>query len=1336
MLNYGATRDLFKSTDRINSEHLVIAEWNMNRYYEISQYGVYSHPHAARFERHYVPTSASILSGDNYLFYDDGTYKVHPDQEYFSSVSSIFKPNRPDPGIVLLQKYGNSLITNDATNIKQDNINPSSARFYPFSYNRPYDYFNSAKIIDTELNISGVISSNGNILAANPFVVYSSSSIPCNKITIKVQNHITSPDQFAIQVLASASAWQTVLEINEPGGASAYFPNGICNLYYNSGSWSKNISRVTDLNQLTTANPTQLNNIGGLRFIVYNMKTKQEIGSNNPGGLEIIEMSPRLEMDVTQYTESFSFNSSIGDNTNIGLPVGSVVSSTGQLSLSNEENKFLFSGTLQKLDMLNPDVKFSFYQIIRDPSVSASLVPLKVMYSNEWNVGEDYSVSVAIEDSMKFLREVSAPDLFLQGYGKGNKLSFVLLTILDNIGVTGLEFKKSSNTNNKLEDIAIRNFFCKKEQTVAEVLEQLAISTQCSMFYDPEDKLNVLTKERLTKKEPIAPSTSETSGGTDFWMIFDEDYTTNGSTPAQESAYISNYDSNVMSYSEIKLNPITDGDILYHSYGPRKVPGVNNIPANILNQLTQDFPAAALAFSNFTYATKILWTTGQDNSSVMGAANLTLNLGNRRLKDVFTRQYTALNEEEAIRLIYQSTNITASFSGDPELTLQAKQDLVMFIDRNEAYTIPEYEGTVLIDKEYIKFKGKLFSINGEIKVLFNEEELKEEIRFLPKGSSISVLGLIVDVELKVVSKQSAEYTYKVIGDGRAKLGSDVENHYAVAEENDGIDPNKRFKLTLGESKNYNTPGALSATTKFNFINKNNYKSAKNAIGSMSFNDLESYLGFLKMAGPQSPAEDIAIIEKLDEGQTGVIELLNNMNKQVDAAVPGNFDPYIYMQGERNIYGQWIDLGFTPNTISTRMRLFSSVKKRKNNEYIMSTNSSIAGIGFGVNNNGEGYYLEVESVGAGKDLVASKAAKSNLRFYKIELNSEGKYEPKWLVTAPVGAYTVSNTEVQVMKNVNTADPVFEIEIQIERYDNGMKYSIFYGDRFVGSYIEPLAEALSVNATRMFMFVRNDSQAIYEWVAAAARPRGAVSKTYFKSDVKLDQAIQSGIIPVNKNYLFKDNDIQYYFNDFAKLVRQVKEYETRFEAPAFSSALIDISKVNSQYMIKKYEPTAFGAKIIVVNTSSGPILLGEESSLPLYIVGVGMEELSTGTITMKDYFDNIDEKKRNVTQRERNISIYGAQTFNLDSQYIQTISQAKNLMKWIIKYCGRQRLKLSMEIYPNPLLELGDKVRIYDKSRGYTQDNSNFGDRVFVVSSISHSITGSGPTMTLEIVEVGE
>jgi hypothetical protein len=61
---------------------------------------------------------------------------------------------------------------------------------------------------------------------------------------------------------------------------------------------------------------------------------------------------------------------------------------------------------------------------------------------------------------------------------------------------------------------------------------------------------------------------------------------------------------------------------------------------------------------------------------------------------------------------------------------------------------------------------------------------------------------------------------------------------------------------------------------------------------------------------------------------------------------------------------------------------------------------------------------------------------------------------------------------------------------------------------------------------------------------------------------------------------------------------------------------------------------------------------------------------------------------------------------------------------------------MEIFENPLIELGDKVKIYDKSRGYYEGNSNFGDKTFVVSSIAHSVSPSGPSMTVSIVEVGE
>ena len=410
---------------------------------------------------------------------------------------------------------------------------------------------------------------------------------------------------------------------------------------------------------------------------------------------------------------------------------------------------------------------------------------------------------------------------------------------------------------------------------------------------------------------------------------------------------------------------------------------------------------------------------------------------------------------------------------------------------------------------------------------------------------------------------------------------------------------------------------------------------------------------------------------------------------------------------------------------------------------MSTNSSIAGIGFGINSNREGYFLEVESAGSGKDFVEKEAVLKNLRFYKVSLKKNEKgnvvLTPELLLKASVGAFTVFDTSVQVIKtDSNTLDPVFELSIQIKKEDKKVEYSIYYGDTKIGDYIESIGDAISVDAKNIFMFVRNDSQAIYEYISAAARPSNDSSKYYFRNQKQFEKRLEQGIIPVNQSFLFKDdkNDALFYYNDFAKLARQVREYKIRFANPALTSALLDISEINPKYLIKQYSPTPFGAKIVVANISGGALTLGADSKLPLYIVGIGLEELSSGRVTAKDMYHKNNEDDLRKTDREKNISIYGDQTFSLDSQYIQTLSQARSMMQWILRNCGRQRIKLSMEVFENPLIELGDKVKIFDKSKGYFIENDNFGQKTFVVSSISRSVNNSNVAMTISLTEVGE
>jgi hypothetical protein len=1319
----------------------------MNKYQTISQYGVYINRPPSTL---YNPNDSNIDSGQNHLIYDDGSTKIPANQQYFSQLSSVFQPNRPDPGIILMQKYKGTLIAPNATNLRGRNVNPYQPRYYAFSEFRAYDYWNSAKVfVKNGQSLEGGRSTrNGEYLTGHPFVVYE-DIFPCNKITIQVQDHISVPAEFSVQVLKETSPnvyeWKVIYGRSK--SIENGFNNGKLNLYFDSetSSWVKvlpntDIGRylVDDISTLDDSDPTEFELIKGIRIVVHKMSVVN-VGTpprRHRAALELLEISPRLEVNLSNYTESFNFNTTLGDNSSFGLPVGSLVSSDGSISISNEDGVFLLSGKLSKLNMLSPDVKFMFYQIVND-GASDKAVPLKVMYSNEWNISQDYSVSVGLEDGFKFLRETSAPDLLLQS-PQGQRLSVIVLFLLDNVGITDYVFEKTSNDADG-QDIFIRSFFSKREQTVAEVLEELAVATQCSIYFDCLGKLKVMTKERLTSQVRRRESEVD-SQGTDFWMILDEDYGDSENRPA-EFNFINSYTANVSSYTETQLSPVTEGNIVYHVYGPRKQPRLDQITKKIRDDLLEGtvFPASLASF-NIAYNTRTVWRAEDETeNATLGAANLIEDLPEVRLKNIFNSTIVASNEDQAVRKMYSQ--------GSSE----QKKSMIIKLDKNEGLLIGPYQGTVLIGTEYIKYNGKLlrfsFGTSTEpsyVKILFSQEEVDQEIRNMKPGGSITFIGLVVDVKFRLRKQVDEGYEYRVIGDGRAKLGSSLQKHNAFTEDRTGLDESFKYGITLGGTNNKNHP-VPRTSVKNNFLDRVKYRSAKRILAKKGLaldRDLtQSYLGFLKMEG-RNNQKDRDLYNKLYKGELKPKEI-KDLNTETDKKVPGKkFDDFVLFDGERSIYGQRIDVRFKPNIISTRVRLFSPRRKTKNEYLHAETVSSIAGIAFGVNQRGEGYYLEAEGISSGKGSIEKDSYRTNLRFYKVflEKNSKGEfvYTPKLLLTAPVGAYVTENVDVQIIKGVDgNVDPFFDLSIVIEypKEGEGVRYTIRYGDTRIGRFVESKKEAIDGNAVALF--VRGDSQAIFEYVSAAQRPVKSGDIALFKGFNRIDDRIKSGIIPINEQFLYKTDNFKHYFNDFAKLVREVKDLDVRFEYPSYISRLIDVSEVSGDYMIKKYSATPFGAKIVVMNTSPGPIILTESSNTPLYVVAVALEELSTGTVTMDDFIDKVEEKRNvDILDREKNKLVFGSQSFTIDSQYMQSISQARRLMNWIVKNCSRPRIKMNLEIFANPLLELGDKVRIYDKSRGYNEDNPYFGNRTFVISAISYGVNESGPTMNVEILEVGE
>jgi hypothetical protein len=1285
----------------------------------------------------------------------------------------VFEPNRPDPGIVLLQKYNRSLITTDARKMRVGRLSGlvedgltrrvgGNPRYYPFSETRKYDYFNSAKELTPNKNdnrVSGISDALTNIKGVNPYVTYK-EEFPINKIVIKVQNHVSWPDNFSVDILDSSSSVDRWIPVYE-SSSSADFSTGELNLYYTGDryniTFSKTVKYVDDLVNVASVSNIDTVIVKGIRFNVNSMKRppKTQFSIDNKmssprTSLELIEISPRLEINITNITETFSINSDIAQ-TNFGLPVGGLVTSNGNIQISNSDSIFMFNGRLNELKLLSPDVLFKFYQRVTYSSIEY-VVPIKEMYAIAWNVQNDFSVSIDLEDKFRIFKQIKVPDLVFWTE-RGIPFSVIILTLLDNCGVTGLEFKKLTNDNKSdNEDTKILNFYCKKDETLLEVLEKLAISTQSAMYIDAVGKLNVLTKERLTGRVRKAESTSS-SAGTDFWLVGSP---TNASD--QEHAYISDYIANISSIQETKVSPITDGTITYHNFDIAKSPGGQLLQSTDIE--LKSVPPAILAVSDYVYKNTLLWEP-KDNDAVLSAATLikdTASVGPATCmaNNIIQRTgsaivISAIDSDEALRELY--------FQKAPD---EERKSMVIVAQSAELQLFTSYDGYVYIDDECIKYRGilfKTFDSASPIRIFFSKEEYDSYVSNIQIGKTIIPIGLMVDVDFKVDSKGSDEkYNFKIMKDGRGSQRTEkfIKTHYAYTENDPILNEANRYKIILGGTKK----ASRKNDEGLKVVNQFDYREISPSLKEFFKGDKGEYAkifpGLLKISGPRALASDLNTTDQDADVETA--QRLGKLNEQVDKTVTGgsaNFDLYLLFYGDKNIYGQRVDLskngsvlgakGFSDsiNYVSTTMRLISPQKLTKDS-YKQETLSCMGGIGININpEDGTGYYLEVQASG---DYYYDPAALSrNLRFYKVTYDSEGGgYKPKVLLTGNVAAIgQVYEGQLQVTDNFakeDQYDPVFSISITIKKNDKDVEFGIYYGTELVGKYSEKIENGFDdSNFNKLCLFVRNDSQAVYEDFIAAQIPPSEDPDKYFAfspEDIRSETRTRS----VSQNFVFQqgegENLLKVYFNDFSSTVKEAKMYEPRFDDIALLSRVIDISKVNPQYQIVKYTDTPFGAKLFVKNTAGYAIRFSNATLTPLYITGIALQEISTGNIKMSDTFKDDELKNVRSDPLSKNAARYGINEFSIDSLFIQRREQAKALSSWILKNCCYERKVLQCEIFANPILELGDKVRVFDRARGYYINNESYEDTVYVISTITYEGTPNGVSMSVRAVEVGQ
>lgn len=237
---------------------------------------------------------------------------------------------------------------------------------------------------------------------------------------------------------------------------------------------------------------TELDFIQGIRVVVESMNVYDR-------PFDLIEMSPRLAMDLTDRVSTFKVTKTMADLANSSLPVGSLLVSTGSVSINNndgafnDDQAFAFNKATRLGSVvssyLNTNIKFVFYDVIENLNGLDYYVPLKTLFTEVGvNTHQSFdNIELTLRDYYFIFESTIAPQLLMYDVS----LSRAIVTLLDYTGFTNYSFKRIAGQH----DPVIPFFFVSPNKNVAQVLAELALATQSAMYFDEYNNFIVSLKE-------------------------------------------------------------------------------------------------------------------------------------------------------------------------------------------------------------------------------------------------------------------------------------------------------------------------------------------------------------------------------------------------------------------------------------------------------------------------------------------------------------------------------------------------------------------------------------------------------------------------------------------------------------------------------------------------------------------------------------------------------------------------------------------------------------------------------------------------------------------------
>jgi hypothetical protein len=1074
--------------------------------------------------------------------------------------------------------------------------------------------------------------------------------------------------------------------------------------------------------------------------------------------IQIIEISPRLEIDLTPYIIDVNVNKSL-DSKQTYLPISSVVTDDATITLSSIplgditnpipifSNVSNLSSSILK-NTLRKNVKFyinyNLIDYVDDSYVDQQvnkIIPGGVFYSDTWQQNDIDTISIQCYDLTRYLQTIPVSD-----YVANFKNAFdVISNILDLSGFTDYDIDSLYNVCNDLNSpLSLDYYFCNsKDTTLLDALNQIFLPYQIGAYVDNYGVMKFLSLSNIMGKISSSPNFN-----VDESIVLQNGYTINNK--AKPGKISLRYQIPRLKQS-LSLQNVTNADI-------RKGPSYIYTTSNDVVWSQQSVDAVGLNYLSADMDSKNNYFS--INQSDLLDSFHTFNLNNNGY---------AVIEDEIVSFVYKEYKISQSSSPSVNSIVSVKNDLELaaavskFIKDKQIGLIQNMgpissisHGTATVNEKTVNtttyvvsptqqyplstFKvGDLVSVTG-----MNPDSLNANGQVVAaSGTNFTLVTSSTDALVSggFVTK-GFDYDVVVTPTGnitnvnRGMFGTNVSTHKLVGGVSGDLITNKDIKISVLNASN-------------NIVTQSN-----------------NFTVVLTQDDPNSTTNPPAQIPYyyITGNPNSDGKVLFYSNSQIDQgyntySTKFNFDTNCNLASAGLFFN--LDPANPDETIFLEMIKYNGSQTSQDYRYIIKLSQTISGslsdlawvdvtgVVISIMNNFEKLYY--------KNSKASKADGSdayilyndphetfNLKFVKYPYINANDGEGSSGTSGYVWSVFLNNVEISgwnIWNNTNWV-PTDTNTITGLRKKPVFNYDLKSNTKF-GAFVSAYPNSID-----------NGPQFYFSYTPPGGQPTGTFVPKSKIAYIREIYASQKSLKERSVNYYFQDREFlngliqnQRLFNSYKEYMMQtqpeiigINTYDVQYTNGAAVS--VDILPVEyawfyypgntlteqqfvqhqivDEYSVSYSTPinTGFRAKFALVNNSSHMVYLKKDS-----------DELNAFVVNLNLWTHEI------IAPSDPEIIEYVTDAGNigevvqLDSSFIQSKDSAGKLLKLISAGIDNFSKDISISIFGNPMIEVGDVISLNYPLMGINQQK-------YLVHGVSHTYNnGLSTKLTLNMLTRG-